>query len=496
MTEKAAKAERSLANTCSKLGITDAGKRWLDLCLDPFKDLNMPTAGYPDAVTVPSVVQTIHDSYSVSVPVGVAAGGRWDANIFIDSLYNSVELVSTNYDAAQSYVNRVGQPATSYKRGGLVIRSAPSGTNLDVTTTTFGASLKQDVLNEGDIRVIGLGLEIHNTTEELHKAGALITYRVPDAPLTQTLVNNLENANVVACIPLSVMAVPLVELPYTASAAIDLPGSLQWEAKDGAYIVPILSSPTLYPEIAEALPPLTTDGVATYYPKLTASGAANLITFTQDIRNITHGFSTSGVYLTGLSYETSLQVNLTYYVEVFPKKDSVLRRSVQPATGLDARALDLYAHIVSHLPTGVEVNDNFLGAFISGIARIASGVATYAPSIMRGIGLAGDLAGVVSGMANTSPSQSSMRQLSRTARATTEQIEEVDSPMVRRDARNSISPSNGPVVSDIIRSGKELVTQVNNRQVTRTEITPRRSNVHVNSGVVVSRTQNCLLYTS
>lgn len=488
MTEKAAKAERSLANTCQKLGITDAGKRWLDICLDPFKDLNMPTAGYPDAVTIPSVVQTIHDSYSLSVPVGVAAGGRWDANIFIDSLYNSVELVSTAYDTAQSFVSKVGQGANAYKRGGLVIRSAPSGTNLDITTTTFGASLKQDVLDEGDVRVIGLGLEIHNTTEELHKAGALITYRVPDAPLTQTLVTLLENANLVACTPLSCMAVPLVELPYTASAAIDLPGSLQWEAKDGAYIVPILSSPTLYPEVTETIPPLTTDGAANYFPKLSSGGAANLVYFTQDIRNLTHGFSTSGAYLTGLSYETSLQVNLTYYVEVFPRKDSVLRRSVQPATGLDARALDLYAHIVSHLPTGVEVNDNFLGAFISGIARIASGVSRYAPTIMRGISLAGELAGVVSGTSNTSPAQSSMRQLARTARITNEEIEEVDSPMVRRDnARSSLSPSNGPIISDVLRSGKELVTQVNNRQITRTEITPRRSNVRVNNGVVVSR---------
>lgn len=469
-----------MANTCAKLGITESGKRWLDLCLDPFKDLNMPTAGYPDAVTIPSVVQTIHDSYSVSVPVGVPVGGRWDCNIFLDQLYNSVPLYSTNYNETQGFVNRLGQGATGFSRGGLVMRSATAGTNLDITTTTFGASLKQDILNEGDVRVVGIGLEIHNTTEDLHKAGALITYRVPDAPLTQELINHYQDGGNVACLPLSTMAVPLVEVPYTASAAIDLPGSLQWEAKDGAYIVPVLSAPTLFPESLEPLPPITRDGVAYYYPALSSSGASNLIAFTTDVRNLLHGFSTSGVYLTGLSYETSLQVNLTYYVEVFPKKDSVLRRSVQPATGLDAKALDLYAHIISHLPTGVEVNDNFLGAFIAGIARVASTVGGFlfrnADTIKSGLNIAGQAANLISNNIPTRISLPSRRE---------EEVEEVNSPAIRRE----LDRRAGPIISDVIKpSGREIVVQANRSGVTRTDYVPRGS-IRQNNGTQMVRTQ-------
>jgi len=447
MTDRAAKAERSLAKTCGKLGVTEVGKRWLDLCLDPFKDLNMPTAGYPDSVTLPSVVQTIHDSYSVSVPASVAPGAIWDTNIFIDQLYNNVPLVSTTVDYFQRFALATGQGATSYGRGGLVVRSGPAGLPLGITSTTFGASLKQDVLNEGDTRVIGIGLEIHNTTGELYKQGAIVCYRVPDAPIIDTQFNQVIDMGITPCISSSQNAVELIEVPISASQAIDMPGSLQWEAKDGAYIVPILSAPTNYPSSPEVIVPYERDevSVATYYPKLSSTGVNKLVSLNGVYLNLVHGFSPSGCFLTGLSYQTTLQVNLTYYIEVFPTKSSVLRRSVQPAPGLDAKALDLYAHIIAHLPVGVEVNDNFLGAFISGIANIARTVGGFlgrnAGTISRGAALVSEIAS----NADSRRSQREETQAERFARMNparvVEVIEEVNSPAIRRDMERAIVPA-------------------------------------------------------
>jgi len=484
MTEKAAKAERSLANTCAKLGITETGKRWLDLCLDPFKDLNMPTAGYPDAVTIPSVVQTIHDSYSVAVPASVAAGANWDCNVFLDQLYNTQELNSVPFNPAVNLATRAGQGIVAYKRGGLVVRSGPAGSALAISSTTFGADLKQDVLNEGDTRLIGIGMEIHNTTGELYKQGALVCYRVPDAPVSDLTINLLEDYGLTACTPLAMPGVFLTDVPSTASEAIDLPGSLQWEAKDGAYIVPILTSPVNYPSEPEPLLPIEKEGSNYYLPTLTSIGVQRVIQPFDDVSNLIHGFSTSGVYLTGLSYQTTLQVNLTYYVEVFPKITSVLRRSVQPAPGLDAKALDLYAHIVSHLPCGVEVNDNFLGAFIAGIARIASTVGRVVPTVMRGLGAVSDVANVIQGLGSSDAGSRSLRAMRREDNA----IEEVNSPAIIRDMnRAAIVPRAGPVVSDLItRNGKEIVTQVNRSGVTRTEFVP---SVNRNNGPSSVRTQ-------
>jgi hypothetical protein len=499
MTDRAAKAERSLAKTCSKLGITETGKRWLDLCLDPFKDINMPTAGYPDSVTIPSVVQTIHDSFSIAVPASVAPGANWDANIFIDQLYNAVQLYQTTFDASQSNMYQGTQAATPYQRGGLCVRSGPAGVALGTTSTTFASSFKQDVLAEGDVRLIGVGLEIHNTTGELYKQGALICYRIPDAPIQNLVVNQCVDNGATACIPLTEKAVELIEVPVTGSQAIDLPGSVQWEAKDGAYVVPVLSAPTNFPTTPEVVAPIEVDEVsaAYYYPKLSLSGAAKMVYLPNDTRNIIHSFSPTGVFLTGLSYQTTLQANLTYYVEVFPKKSSVLRRSVQPAPGLDAKALDLYAHIVAHMPVGVEVNDNFIGAFISGIANIARtvipAIVRGAPMVLRGISTAGQIADLLTPMGGRNNALSNLSGSNRFSNREEEIIEEVNSPAIIRENQRAIvqsapvNPRGGVIISDTLsRRGNETITQVNRNGVTRTTFQP---NVHRNNGTQSVRTQ-------
>lgn len=478
MTATAAKAEKSLATTCAKYGITESGKRWLDLALDPFKDLNMPTSGYPDSVTVPSVVQTIHDSYTIAVPASVSAGNNWDCNIFIDQLYNSVNLLLSNTDDSQNAVYQAGQSSSS-KRGGLIVRAGPANVNLDQTTVVLGQSLKQDILSQGDVRIIGMGLEIHNTTQELKKQGAIICYRVPDAPVEKRVINHLLDAAGSTCVSTSHEYLEMTVIPDTASKTIDLPGSIQWEAKDGAYIVPVLASPVNMPQTLKALPPKS----GPYYPQLQQTGVGKVINFSIDVQNVMHGFSTSGCYLTGLSYETTLQVNLTYYVEVFPTISSVLRRSVQPAPGLDARALDLYAHIVAKLPVGVEVNDNFAGAFLSGIATIAR---TALPFIARNAGTIARGAEFLGGMF-MQPRPNPMRETFVSTRED-DRIEEINSPAIRREEeRRVVLPSNGRVVSDTNRRGNEIVTQVRPAVVTRTVI--RHDNNMQNNGPRASRTQ-------
>jgi len=492
MSATAAKAEKSLAATCAAIGITESGKRWLDLVLDPFKDLNMPTAGYPDSVTIPSVVQTIHDSYNISVPVSAGAG-TWDANVFIDQAYNAVLLKSTAVNMAQGLAPLSGQSGTEYSRGGLVVRSGPAGTQLGMTSTTFTASLKQDVLTHGDVRVVGIGMEIHNTTSELNKQGALVTYRVPDAPVKDFVMNNvLDTTYNVACIPNANTTVLLVEVPQTQSEAIDMPGSLQWEAKDGAYVVPIFSSPTNYPQSPELIALLENDELNGYfYPALLTGGTANKISYVRNNTNMLHGFCPAGVYLSGLSNSTTLTVNLTYYVEVFPTKDSVLRRSVQPAPGLDAKALDLYAHIVAHMPTGVEVSENGWGTFISGIASVArtvgGAIMRYGPTALRAVeGVSNILGGGIS--ANGSPSFTGLQDSgysgggTLSTRGAINNYERAIVPFVPRE--EILTRRNGPVVSDRIQpSGREVITQVRpGGIVTRTEL-PRRS-VTVNNDVM------------
>jgi hypothetical protein len=266
-----------------------------------------------------------------------------------------------------------------------VVRSGPAGADLDITATTANLSLKNDVLNEGDVRVVGIGLEIHNTTSNILKGGALITYRVPDAPLVPTIGTNvLDASGSVTCTSTSNQCFGLAKVPETASQAIDLQGSIEWEAKDGAYIVPILSEPVNPPLSIQPMGMYEMqDGNDShaYYPVITNVGTMAL----NNNFNLPIPFSISGAYLTGLSNETTLQVNLVYYVEIFPYMTSTLRRVLQPATGLDSKALELYNHISTKLPTGVKVKENFLGGFISGVAKLASQALKWIPKIVGGI---------------------------------------------------------------------------------------------------------------
>ena len=94
----------------------------------------------------------------------------------------------------------------------------------------------------------------------------------------------------------------------------------------------------------------------------------------------------SGAYLTGLSGETTLTVNLTYYIEQFPSIISQLKRLSAPSCPEDFAAIELYTKVARKLPTGVEVNDNFLGAFVSGVSRIMQQVAPRIPAIINGVG--------------------------------------------------------------------------------------------------------------
>ena len=185
---------------------------------------------------------------------------------------------------------------------------------------------------------------------------------------------------------------------------------------------------------------------------------------------------------------------MTYYVEVFPKKSSVLRRSVQPAPGLDAKALDLYAHIVAKMPVGVEVNDNFLGAFISGIATIARTAGSWLMSNMGNIAQGAQVVSNIASTVNRSrPIESRNQIMTRNQFEHAREVEEVNSPAILRDRQLAIvhpppiNPRGGAIVSDTVDyKGREVVVQVKPSGITRTTFSP---SVSRNIGTQNVRTQ-------
>jgi hypothetical protein len=337
----------------------------------------------------PSVVQTIHDSVTIKAPNLV----NWDCNIFLDNVWNKTQLLSTNPTVTTNRANafnQSGQGATPYVRGGLVVRKADSGLPLTMDTTSNADSIsyQTDVFaNTTSARIIGIGMEVHNVTAEIQKQGALCTYRISDAPDLNNVQPLVDQATFTRN-SVSTAAVLLVEPPSTLGQAVDLPGSLQWDAEKGCYIVPTFIKESNDPQDLREMALIARDNTSgTYYlPLIGTDGVTLSFKGTNTNSGCVNALLPTGIagaFLTGLSPQTTLVVNLTYYVEQFPSFGSPMHRISSPSCPEDFAAVELYTKVARLMPTGVEVNDNFLANFVSGISRVMRTVARIAPTIAR-----------------------------------------------------------------------------------------------------------------
>jgi hypothetical protein len=381
----ASKAETKLRNVCDRLGITREGHAWLDHAVDPFKDLLKPHAGYVDKTTNPSVVEVVKQTVAITAP----GAGNWDCNIFLDQVLQSISQYSTTTSGATAYI-LAGQGATPYTRGGLVVRKAASGTSLDTTTTDNPSCMQVGsgfYANE-DSRVIAIGFEVHDTTQELKKQGNVVVYRL-DQPVERSVPKTMvQDAGVTACIPTTVESVQLLQPPLLSSEALDVLGSQQWEAKEGVYVVPVLVQDTNPPlPYRDGLVAHSNDGAATYFPLITSTGASRLIATTA--KTVSNPWSFSGAFFAGLDPAAVLTVNFNYLIERFPNKNSAIKRLCYPSPAFDSTALELYSKIASDFSTGVPVRENGLGDWLAGIANLASGALSLIPHPLAKMASAG-----------------------------------------------------------------------------------------------------------
>lgn len=385
---KAANAELKIQRDCDRLGVTREGLFWLDHALDPFKDMIRPHPGYPDKNMDPSVVEVVKQTVVVSAPAG---GTNWDCSIFLDQVLTDCNLVETTWN---STFHRSGQGVTGHKRGGLVIRTAASGTPLDMTTTASNLPVDSNLFVTESSRVIGLGFEVHDTTAELHKQGSVVCWRLDQPTATPSVENITEDLGVTPCIPSAYKSYALAEPPNTASIALDLLGSVQWEAREGCYMVPVQTDDanpamTIFRQL-----PVSVSGGKVYTLPITSVGTAKLQTITSG--NVMSPWSMCGSFFSGLDPSASLTINFIYFIERFPNTLSPIKRLCYPSPPFDDIALTLYSDVARQLPVGVMVKENGAGDWIAGIAKVIGGIASAIPHpIAQTIGLGANFVGAL-----------------------------------------------------------------------------------------------------
>jgi len=84
-------------------------------------------------------------------------------------------------------------------------------------------------------------------------------------------------------------------------------------------------------------------------------------------------FNHAGVYFSGLSPTSTLQLNAIYVIERFPTAlDTDLVVLAKPSCRSDMAAIDLYSEVIRMMPTGVPQKMNGLGEWFSDAVSAAS----------------------------------------------------------------------------------------------------------------------------
>jgi hypothetical protein len=287
-------------------------------------------------------------------------------------------------------------------------------------------------------RLVGVGVEIVNTTAELYKQGSVTCVRVPCIeiegyaglpfdvlkksdhvePEHKTNSKDLkslqeeskkvvslkgkdktrwtvdtddhdfhgENSSMITYAPLPVTFAQFP--PSTLNLMTVYPGSVTWAAKDGVYMVPVMNSiknpflwnaPNQYAITTNQGLPYT--GNVGGYFNYNDAGTEGLATS----RSLP--FDTSIAYFGNLSYTSTLQMTVRYFFETVP--DIVVNPSMIPLmkcpTPYDPMIMEIYSRVTEKTLVAVPVGENPLGEWFNDILKV---VGDYAPAVGFGVGTA------------------------------------------------------------------------------------------------------------
>lgn len=383
-----------ILNTLEKRSsLSHDGRSWLIAAADPFHDSDISLAGYPDVNTSSTIVQLVKKQLQIVPPPGLA-GANWDCSIVLFPTMAAQTLTQRNQ------VNSFGQLTaniplvTPFKAGGLVVNAGlsggvlwPNASTVEVTPTNFQSTFVDcSDYCRGDVRIIGMGFEVVNTTSALNKQGQVTVYRMPSVPtlnkLSYFLALSAGNTVGYATSPVYNHRFP----PGNIADAQLLFGSRSWAAEFGNYTVSRqnseenkLQTPDWIQDIYTQTDPVL--GASTNSYGISQPGFAVEAGKNADIHA---PYDMSGAHYTGLSATTTLTVNVRWLIERSPgPNETDLVVLATPSSSYDPLALELYTHCMQRMPPGVMISENPLGEWFS---NALSAVAQWAPKIGEFVG--------------------------------------------------------------------------------------------------------------
>jgi len=386
------RSEQTLERLGASIGLTDAAKEWVIAAFDPFHDREIDCTGYPDTNSMDSMTECVTLTLQVSAPASaVTAGVTWDCHIVdwpflgpFGAKASSAQFTTLTTGGGNTCSGLFSQgttfgPALTF--GGLgVFTFLTSANNVDVFVgaqqSQFNLTLDASYLTN-PYRVIAKGFEVYNTTPDLYKSGAVVVYQQPVADFNVASTAHYVQTGLPAWGSLRTLLMDAP--PASASEALKLPSSRQWDAREGCYVISKLHSCELPPHLGDYTMPMyyvNSPSDVTMYggsmgTQAWVSTTPALFVLVPLDWNWTN-FNQDGAIFTGLSPQSTLTINFRMFVEVFPTTSSSLVNFAHPSPQYNMAALDLYNEISYKAPVGVEVKFNGLGDwFMDGIKAVA-----------------------------------------------------------------------------------------------------------------------------
>jgi len=293
-----------------------------------------------------------------------------------------------------SLVQETTTTTTERDLGGVQAWAVATGNPIDLLSgavpfpsTKVGQLTLDPVFDRGVGRLVGAGLEIINTTSPLNRQGLCTVYRQPQAKETTATVLY---QGVAGLANQAYTAQMYRNPPATLATASLYPGSRNWPAEEGAYLVTPFIGTSNKPKACSPFSPLVstdasiegTGGVVSrpcwVGSKGTAAGAIVCPNFKSEPVHLT------GAYFTGLSQESTLTVTWNVYYETFPSIDErEILVLATPSARYDGKALEVLNYALATLPVGVPASMNPLGEWFW---NVVDTIADIAPAIGGMIG--------------------------------------------------------------------------------------------------------------
>lgn len=412
------RAQKILQDLTTARVLTPAGLAWLTLAVDPWHDNQvMGLEGLPDMTIGNSVTFQVVQEMSISkntAPVALPSG-NWSCRV-------GNFPVLTPENLCPGTVSRgIGisiDNSTTRDLQPIAVQYAADGVDFADTGISGlapqGLSVPSEYL-KGQVRVLGVGIEVINTTSQLHKQGLVSYCRMtqPDSEASTMYVANSSPAQTWY----ETSVTPLRTLPKNLREMALYPGFAQNEAKEG-YYAPVLLKPgrhRSYPVLNSTLlydvdPTFGSQGAATdssaYVTRpirQAIPGANTTEFFSPQNMPMRYDSDSNVVIFSGLSDETTLTLRVRFILERFPSDSEGQMLVISTPTAVyDPVALELYSRAVQRLPAGCPFSENPAGEWWAKmIQEVADAASPFLAAIHPGLGIAAKGIGAIAGAAGS-----------------------------------------------------------------------------------------------